>query len=115
VLTGIDTDLELPRTAVTLMYPSGPGRMGYNVRHLVDVCVQGQGEVGWEKSDSDAIMTCDSTDTLSEARYVSRWLLRPADVKNPDGSTAATAAIVALAVNGRNISRPDLEVIASGL
>ena len=100
---------------VTLVYPSGPGGMGYRVEHLVDVCVQGKGEVSWDQSDSNTIMTCDRTDPLSRARFLSRWLLRPSDVKNPDGSTVATAAIVGLAVNGQNISRSDMEIIASGL
>src|SRR6266851_3770129 len=64
---------------VTLIYPFGPGGMGYNVKHLVVVCVHGQGQVSWEKSDSDTIMTCDRTDPLSKARFLSRWLLRPSD------------------------------------
>jgi len=100
---------------VTLIYPSGPGGMGYNVKHLVDVCLEGKGEVSWEKSDSDTIMTCDRTDPLSKVRFLSRWLLRPSDVKNSDGSTVATVAIVGLAVNGQNISRSDLEILASSL
>src|SRR5258708_21435162 len=79
---------------VTLVYPSGPGGMGYKVEHLVDVCVQGQREVSWEKSDSDTIMTCDRTDQLSRATFLSRWLLRSSDVNNPDGSTVATLAMV---------------------
>jgi hypothetical protein len=89
--------------------------MGYNVKHLVDLCVEGQGEVSWEKSDSDTIMTCDRTDPLSKARFLSRWLPRPSDVKNADGSTVATVAIVRLAVNCQNINRSDLEIIASSL
>lgn len=101
--------------AVMLIYPSGPGGMGYNVKHLVEVCVEGKGAVSWEQSDNDSIMICDRTDPLSKARFVSRWLLRPADLQNPDGSTIATAAIVGLAVNGQNIDRAALEVIASGL
>lgn len=100
---------------VTLMYPSGPGGMGYNVQHLVDVCVRGQGVVSWERSDSDTLMSCDRTDPLSRARFLSRWLLRPFDVKPLAGSTVATVAIVGLAVNGQNISRSDLEIIASSL
>lgn len=101
--------------AVMLIYPSGPGGMGYNVKHLVEVCVEGKGAVSWEPSDSDTIMICDRTDPLSKARFVSRWLLRPADLQNPDGSKIATAAIVGLAVNGQSIDRAALEAIASGL
>jgi hypothetical protein len=40
--------------AVMLIYPSGPGGMGCNVKHLVDVCVEGKRAVSWEP-DSDRL------------------------------------------------------------
>ena len=101
--------------AVVLIYPSGPGGMGYKVKHLADICARGNGAVDWEQSDSDAILICDRIDPASKARFVSRWLLRPGELDNPDGSKVATAAILGLAINGQSIDRSALEVIASGL
>jgi hypothetical protein len=100
---------------VALIYPSGLGVMGYNVKHLVDICVEGKGQVSWEKSDSDIILTCDGTDPLTKARIHSRWLMRPSEAQIPNGAKFPAVAIMGLAINGQNISRSDLEVFASNL
>jgi hypothetical protein len=66
---------------------------------------------------SDTIMTCDCdrTDPLSKLRYLSRWLLRPTDIRDPSGRSTTTVAVVGLAINDQTISRSDLEAIASSL
>ena len=100
---------------VSLLYPSGPGSMGYSVKHLANVCIDGKGKVSWDRSENEVIMICDRTEPASQVRYISRWLLRPTELQNPDGSRSDSAALVSVAINGEIIDRSVLEVLASGL
>jgi hypothetical protein len=98
------------KSPIVLSYPSGYGGMGYDVRHLADVCTRANGTVSWEAANTDTILTCNRLDPLTSGRLVIRWLLRIVHKGEETG-----AAVIEISANQIVLDRAAMENLMSRL